>query len=56
MPLLNAIDAYVMNKRTPTAGKLQALAKMDSVMGLQPPANPEYALKVYLATRAEDFA
>ena len=53
--LLSAIDAYVSNKRTPREGKLQALAKMDDVMGLEHPANAEYALDVYLATRAEDF-
>lgn len=56
LPLLESIDAYVINKRTPTAGKLQALAKMDEVIGLAPPNNPTYALNVYLATRAEDFA
>lgn len=55
LPLLEAIDAYVINKRTPTSGKLQALAKMDSVLGLPQPSNPSYALRVYLATRAEDF-
>lgn len=55
MPLMEAIDAYVSNKRTPVAGKLQALNKLDDVMGLEHPANAEHALKVYLATRAEDF-
>lgn len=54
--LLDSIDAYVLNKRTPTEGKLAALAKMDEVIGLPAPNNPAYALKCYLATRAEDFA
>ena len=52
---LDALDAYVMSKRSPTEGKLKALARMDELLGLEPPANPEHALKVYLATRAEDF-
>jgi hypothetical protein len=55
LPLLDAIDRYVMNPRTPEAGKLQALAKMDDVMGISHPADPQYALKVYVNTRAEDY-
>lgn len=53
--LLEAIESYVMNKRTPHDGKLAALRKMDDVMGIEHPANEEFALKVFMATKAEDF-
>jgi hypothetical protein len=54
-PLLEAIDNYVMSKRTPEEGKKQALAKLDQVLGMDPPANQDFALRVYLATRADTF-
>ncbi len=56
-PLLIAIDAYIMNARTPHAGKLAAMKKLDEVIGLPPntSTSPEYALKVYMALGADDL-
>lgn len=52
---LEKLDAYVMSGRSPKDGKLKALARIDELLGVEPPANPEFSLKVYLALRAEDF-
>jgi hypothetical protein len=52
--LLDAIDKYIVNPRTAMADKVKAAAKMDEVMGLDSPADPEYSIRVYLATREQE--